>query len=227
MFMRSSFRRLRPLAWVWRVLALRAQRRYWRTLKEEEGTLANDHFEHVFTTHFGLLPSFYDGKRILDIGCGPRGSLEWATKAAERVGLDPLIDTYRQLGIDQHAMRYVAGYAEHMPFAAESFDVVSSFNSLDHVDRLDRVIAEIKRVLKPGGLFLLLTDVNHRPRLREPHDYSWDIVRRFEPELRVLEERHFEDRGGVHASSWESVPYDHGRGEERHGVLSAKFEKRR
>ena len=29
-----------------------------------------------------------------DIGCGPRGSLEWATMAAERVGLDPPVNKY-------------------------------------------------------------------------------------------------------------------------------------
>jgi SAM-dependent methyltransferase len=221
--MRTSVRRVRPLASLWRVLGLRAQRGYWRMLEDEEGILANEHFEYVFTTHFGLLPSFYAGKRILDVGCGPRGSLEWATMAAERVGLDPLVDTYHELGIDRHTMTYVSGYAERMPFPDESFDVVSSCNSLDHVDRLDRAIAEIKRVLKPGGVFLLLTDVNHRPRLREPHDYSWEIVSRFEPELRVLDERHFEDRGGVHASIWAGVPYDHKSGEQRHGVVSAKL----
>lgn len=223
--MRSGLRRFRPLAALWRVLGLRAQRRYWRALKEEEGTLANHHFEYLFTTHFGLLPSFYAGKTMLDIGCGPRGSLEWATMAAERVGLDPLVETYRELGIADHAMRYVDGYAERMPFPDASFDVVSSCNSLDHVDDLDGAIAEIKRVLKPCGLFLLLTDVNHRPRLREPHDYSWEILRRFEPELRVVDERHFEDRGGVHASIVEGVPYDHASSMKRHGVLSAKLER--
>ncbi len=225
-FMRASLRnRFRPLARVWQRLGLRAQRRYWRLVKEEEGVLENDHFEHVFTTHFGLLPSFYAGKKLLDVGCGPRGSLEWATMAAERVGLDPLVETYRELGIDDHGMTYVLGYAERMPFADASFDVVSSLNSLDHVDDLDAAIAEIKRVVRPGGLFLLATDVNHRPRLREPHDYSWDVTRRFEPEFRVVEERHFEDRGGVHASLYEADPFDHSRPAKRHGVLSAKLER--
>ena len=224
--MRASLRnRCRPLALVWRILGLRAQRGYWKLLKEEEGALANDHFEYVYTTHFRLLPSFYAGKRLLDVGCGPRGSLEWAMTASERVGLDPLADAYRELGVDEHGMTYVRAYAERIPFPDEYFDVVSSINSLDHTDDLDRAIAEIKRVVKPSGLFLLVTDVNHRPRLREPHDYSWDIVRRFEPEFRVLDERHFEDRGGVHASLFEAEPYDHAVVRKRHGVLSAKLER--
>ena len=223
-FMRSGWRNhCPPLGRVWQILGLRAQRSYWKLLADEEGTLANDHFEYVYTTHFELLPGFYAGKKLLDIGCGPRGSLEWATMASERVGLDPLIETYRELGIDEHAMTYVAGYAEQIPFPDAYFDVVSSVNSLDHVNDLERAIAEIKRVVKPGGLFLLATDVNHRPRLREPHDYSWDIVRRFEPEFRALGERHFEDRGGVHASIFEAEPFDDCVGKKRHGVLSAKL----
>ena len=39
--------------------------------------------------YFNLDKSFYKNKRILDVGCGPRGSLEWDDMALERVGLDP------------------------------------------------------------------------------------------------------------------------------------------
>jgi len=42
-----------------------------------------------FLDYFGLSKDFYKGKKILDIGCGPRGSLEWADMTLERVGLDP------------------------------------------------------------------------------------------------------------------------------------------
>ncbi len=50
--------------------------RYWKARKSEEGALSYGHYEYFFTTHFGLTRDFYKGKRIL--GCGPRGSLEWA-----------------------------------------------------------------------------------------------------------------------------------------------------
>jgi ubiquinone/menaquinone biosynthesis C-methylase UbiE len=116
---------------------------------------------------------------MLDIGCGPVGSLEWADRARVRVGLDPLVDSYRALGIADHAMRYVAAQAECMPFADGSFDIVSSFNSLDHVDDLDETIAEITRLLAPGGRFLLLVEVNHPPTLTEPITLGWDVVDRF------------------------------------------------
>lgn len=90
----------------------RSELQYWRRRAQVEGTLGNAQYERIFTVHFDLTPDFYAGTRILDVGCGPRGSLEWATMAAERVGLDPLADTYRQFGIDHHAMTYVAAPAE-------------------------------------------------------------------------------------------------------------------
>ena len=105
---------------------------------------------------------------MLDIGCGPRGSLELADTALERVGLDPLAKEYLKLGDASHMMTYVASRSESIPFADGYFDIVCSFNSFDHVADLKRtIIAEIVRVVKPGGLFLLLSEVNHAPTKTE------------------------------------------------------------
>ena len=200
---------------------------YWVSRKLKDPPLSNAHYAEFYTTHFGLDPSFYAGKRILDIGCGPRGSLEWATNAAERVGLDPLADSYRRLGASKHAMRYIAGHAESIPVPDGHFDVVCSFKSLDHVDDLDRVIAEIPRVVKPGGLFLLLTDVNHSPTLTEPISYSWDILERFEPWFDVLEMHRYEkNEPGTYQTIRAGLAYDDAKPERRYGILSAKLRRR-
>lgn len=199
---------------------------FWRSVRDAEGELVGEHFEAFFTAHFQLDRSFYAGKRLLDIGCGPRGSLEWATAAAERVGLDPLVGAYRELGIDRHEMRYVEAGSEHIPFGDGHFDVVSSFNSLDHVDDLHATIAEIKRVLKAGGTCLLLTDVNHDPTPTEPIEFSWDVLDLFAPELDVTHVRRFEKTSpGVYQSVTAAVPYDEGNPTRRYGVLSARLTK--
>ncbi len=201
--------------------------KYWKERKAKEEVLRHDHYEAFYTTHFGLEPSFYDGKKILDIGCGPRGSLEWADGAAERCGLDPLADDYAKLGADRHKMTYVAAGSEAMPFENNRFDVVCSFNSLDHVADLGATVTEIKRVLKPGGLFLLLTDVNHDPTPYEPQSFSWDIVEAFRPELEPLDVAHYEKRaGGMYESIAQGERYDHDDLTKRYGILSAKFAKR-
>jgi ubiquinone/menaquinone biosynthesis C-methylase UbiE len=199
---------------------------FWKWRKGIEGALWNRHYEHFYTEHFGLSPNFYSGKRILDIGCGPCGSLEWADMAAERIGLDPLADDYRKLGASNHKMRYVSAHSESIPFPDGYFDVVCSFNSLDHVSSLERTIAEVIRVVKPGGLFLLLSEVNHDPTACEPIEFSWDIVESFKPYFEVLADAHFERKTeGLYDSIHEAIPYDHGNATRRYGVLSAKLQR--
>jgi SAM-dependent methyltransferase len=171
----------------------RSELGYWRTRLASEGGLHSDHYEQFFTTHFGLTPEDYAGKRILDVGCGPRGSLDWAGGAAERIGLDPLADVYRKLA-PPRGMDYVAGVAEDVPFPDGYFDIVSSFNSLDHVDTLEKAVSELGRVTRAQGRLLLLTDVGHAPTFSEPQAFSWDVLDLFRPEWEVLREHRYERR---------------------------------
>jgi Methyltransferase domain len=102
---------------------------YWKSRQIEEGTLKNSWYEDIYTRCVGIDREFYTNKKILDVGCGPRGSLEWAEMAAERVGLDPLVERYRSLGIDRHGARYVNAPAEDIPYHDSYFDVVTSRQS--------------------------------------------------------------------------------------------------
>jgi hypothetical protein len=89
-----------------------AELSFWRERAAAEGALVNDHYERVYLDQFRIDRAFFAGKRVLDIGCGPRSSLEWLTGTSLRVGLDPLAVDYRELGTGRHAMRYVAAGAE-------------------------------------------------------------------------------------------------------------------
>lgn len=209
-----------------------AELAFWQSRLQKQGVLTNEHFEYFYTTHFSWDTAFYQGKKILDIGCGPRGSLEWAEEAACRIGIDPLAAVYRQLGTARHSMQYVSCGAESLPFADASFDVVCSLNSLDHVDDLDKVIGEIKRVLAPQGYFLLISDIHTRPTVLEPAAFSWDIVEKFVPELEVVDQRQMEQSvfspegfGNIYESLRQGVPYNHNDPAERNGILSVKFRK--
>lgn len=154
-----------------------SEMRFWKGLYGEERKLDNDHYEYFYTDFFALERDWYKGKTLLDVGCGPAGSLEWADMAGTRTGLDPLVDQYRTLGIDKHKMDYVCAPVEKIPFATGSRDVVCSFNSLDHVDHLDTAIGEIFRVLKVGGSFLIIVEVNHKARPTEPIEIWEDALR--------------------------------------------------
>lgn len=186
----------------------KSELRYWRTRVRAEGMLGNAHYERAFTTHFELNRDFYTGKRVLDVGCGPRGSLEWATMAAQRVGLDPLADAYREFGVERHEMCYVSAPAEKMPFDDARFDVVTCMNALDHVDDVAAVIRELTRVGAPGSSLLLMVETGHEATSTEPHELSWDIVERFVGWDVVWSRRNgVRDDHDLYRSIDEEVPY--------------------
>jgi 2-polyprenyl-6-hydroxyphenyl methylase / 3-demethylubiquinone-9 3-methyltransferase len=99
------------------------------------------------------------GKRALDVGCG--GGLlaeEIARQGFVVTGIDPSeasLQTARahaaQSGL---AIDYRRGTAEDLPCEAGSLDLVYCCDVLEHVDSVDRAVAEAARVLKPGGVYL-------------------------------------------------------------------------
>lgn len=152
---------------------------FWRGRLKREGSLSNDHYERFYTETFGVDRAYYAGKRIADIGCGPRGSLEWCAEAAERVGVDPLASEYLKMGAHAHAMSYVTAGCEEIPFEDGHFDVVTALNSLDHVENVDAAVAEIERICRPGGDILIIVEINHKPTITEPHFLEKTFTERF------------------------------------------------
>lgn len=104
---------------------------------------------------------------VLDVGCGTGAlcSVLSGDPHAERlVGLDyspAMVAKAREKfsaipAEHHHKMDAVQGDAEHLPFEPESFDVVTCCNSFHHYPHQADAIAGFFRVLKPGGLLLLL-----------------------------------------------------------------------
>lgn len=103
-------------------------------------------------------------REILEVGCG--GGLiceELARRGATMVGLDPsqaALQTARehaaQSGLADR-ITYEQGYAEFLPYDSGRFQAVVCLDVLEHVQNLDRTIAEIARVLAPGGVFVFDT----------------------------------------------------------------------
>ena len=198
---------------------------YWSQRATVEGSLSGRHYEWFFTEHFGIDRAAYRDQRLLDVGCGPRGSLEWADHAAQRIGLDPLALPYRSLGTSSHLMWYVAASSDAMPFEEAHFDVVSTFNSLDHVDDLAGTVAELTRVLKPGGSLLLLAEVNQPPTVVEPITLTWDTPALF-PDLIPVKVRRYEmTQDGLFNSIRANAVWDDTSIARRTGVISALLRK--
>ena len=104
------------------------------------------------------------GARVLEVGCG--GGLiceDLAQRGAQMVGLDPserALETARVHALENglaERITYEQGYAEALPYASESFEVIVCLDVLEHVKSLQQTIGEITRVLAPGGVFVFDT----------------------------------------------------------------------
>lgn len=203
--------------------------KYWSGNVEKEKILENGFYETFYVSDLKIGREEFEDKVILDIGCGPRGSLEWADMARLRIGLDPLVNEYYKLdgGTLYHKMHYVRGYSEDMPFPDETFDFVFSINSLDHVDDLDETISEIKRVLKIGGTCAIIVDANHRPTVNEPITIDLDLKDRFMDVFEIIEERVYETvyKTGFRDNLDDPTFYDFENEETRPAILLLKMKK--
>jgi ubiquinone/menaquinone biosynthesis C-methylase UbiE len=138
----------------------------------EDSTLQQFLFVPVQQTALQLaLQLLPQARRVLDVGCGTGRLLRGARQCyptAELVGVDlagRMVATAIAVTPTKLAVRYVHGRAERLPFADDVFDLVFATLSLRHWTNAPAGIAEIGRVLTPGGM-LVLADVF--PSCRRP-----------------------------------------------------------
>jgi demethylmenaquinone methyltransferase/2-methoxy-6-polyprenyl-1,4-benzoquinol methylase len=99
------------------------------------------------------------GMHMLDVACGPALVAQCARDvvgpSGRVIGLDPSIGMLReaQKGPCRNIVR---GIGEQLPFPDASFDFLSMGYALRHVSDLKTAFSEYRRVLKPGGIVLLL-----------------------------------------------------------------------
>ncbi len=118
-----------------------------------------EYFRNVLINRLRMEPNQL---RLLDVGCG--GGLlsePFAAQGCQVTGVDRSIPTLAAARAHAQksglAIQYLEANAESLPFDDQSFDIVCCCDVLEHVDDMDRVINEISRVLKPGGIFFFDT----------------------------------------------------------------------
>jgi SAM-dependent methyltransferase len=197
---------------------------YWLKRKAVEGELSNDHYEYIYTDHVGIEKKFFDGKKVLDIGCGPRGSLEWCKNAKTKIGLDPISSKYQKIGASRHKMEYVESGSEEIPFEDGFFDAVFCVNAIDHVRDIERSVEEIKRVTRKGGKLVMVTELGGEVDVRHPHSLGLEVVKMFCPEFEIeFKDCRKLDGGGINESAWRGTKVDCDTIEK--GVVTVKYEK--
>ena len=116
------------------------------------------------------------GGTLLDAGAGNQPYAEWYAPLVKRA---VSVDAAPILGLD------ALGMVDRLPFGGGQFDTVLATEVLEHVDDAERAVAEIYRVLRPGGHLLATV-----PYLYPTHEAPYDFRRFTHYGLQRLLERH-------------------------------------
>jgi SAM-dependent methyltransferase len=109
------------------------------------------------------------GKRVLEVGCGHGGGASYLMRTlhpASYTGLDlnPAGIAFCRKRHNLAGLDFEQGDAEKLPFLNQSFDAVINIESSLYYPRFPRFLAEVARVLRPGGHFLY-TDLRPPQRI--------------------------------------------------------------
>lgn len=97
--------------------------------------------------------------QVLEVGSGRGGGASYISRylqPAKMTGIDIARNAIRlaRRNHQETNLHFMQGNAEQLPFAGESFDVIMNVESSHAYGSVPRFLAEVKRVLKPGGIFL-------------------------------------------------------------------------
>lgn len=94
------------------------------------------------------------GGRLLDVGCGTGFIVHLAADIFDEIhGVDITPAMMARIQKDKGNITLHESRAENMPFPDASFDAVTAYSFVDHVEDQGALLREIARVLKPGGVF--------------------------------------------------------------------------
>ncbi|MEP6927289.1 MAG: class I SAM-dependent methyltransferase [Ginsengibacter sp.] len=132
--------------------------------KKSAGERLETHqFGEVMLEHlhrYAITLELCKNKVVLDIASGEGyGSNMLANVASNVTGVDISYEAINAANVKyarkQDNLEFIKGSADSIPTKSDLYDVVVSFETIEHHDRHKEMIAEIKRVLKPDGLLII------------------------------------------------------------------------
>ena len=150
-------------------------------------------YEHLH--RYALCELLARGLDVADVACGEGyGSAGLAAVARSVVGVDisdQAIEHARRTYGDRDNLRFVHGRADAIPLPDASIDLVVSFETIEHHDRHEEMLAEIKRILRPRGV-LVISSPDRRTYAQEAPDRNEFHVKELDlGELHTLLKRYF------------------------------------
>lgn len=112
--------------------------------------------EHVARYRFASL--FCKGKRVLDVGCGTGYGTELLGHVAKyALGFDISQEAVKEASSAYGHCDFACSSAQTFPIAEQSFDVITAFEVIEHLENWREFLCECTRVLSPDGIFVVST----------------------------------------------------------------------
>ena len=144
-----------------------------------DADLFNEHF-----VRYRYAQDYCSAKDVLDTGCGVGyGSSHLAEVARTVLGVDndPQAIQYARSHYGRSNTSYIVSDCQALPFSSKAFDVITSFELIEHLPDARRYLTEVRRVLRPNGVFIVSTPNRsiygeHRGGEANPfHVREWDF----------------------------------------------------
>jgi ubiquinone/menaquinone biosynthesis C-methylase UbiE len=114
------------------------------------------YYEHLH--RYVVASQFCVGKRVLDVACGEGyGAAFLSRRAGSVVGidLDPVSIAHARDAYRAPNLTFITGSATDIPLDEMSIDVITSFETIEHLTDHDRMLDEFRRVLLPSGVLCI------------------------------------------------------------------------
>lgn len=160
-----------------------------RFLPQMQGTIALEHLHR-----YALAKDFAGGKVVLDIACGEGyGSAVLAGTAEQVYGVDIAPDAiaHAKGAYQRPNLEFLVGRCAEIPLPAKAVDLVVSFETIEHHTEHEAMFAEIKRVLRPGGVMIMSSPDKLEYTERAHHANAYHVKELYAEEFKQLVERYF------------------------------------
>jgi len=148
--------------------------------------------EHLH--RYAIAETYTKNKIVLDIACGEGyGSMLLSKKAKSVIGVDISVEaiSHSQNKYKAPNLTFKVGSASNIPLPDKSIDVIVSFETIEHHDQHEKMLDEIKRILKDNGVLIISSPdklyYSDIPKYNNP----FHIKELYEKEFRELINKHF------------------------------------